>query len=183
MVERQRFGPATEERLTDVRAFPEQYQRAVADRMDEELFEGHSAAIDRDYVGVGRRLDAVPWTVFLMLPRGEINRPVFDLFLKVALWCLPVVLLGLAAGILMTVRILRPIRALSQVLRRFGTGDLASRVPVHSRDELGELAAGFNSMAEQLSRNMRALNEREARIRSIVDSAADGLVTINEHGV
>lgn len=182
MIQRQRFGSETEANLNAASEFPEQHQRALADQPDEELFEGRSHFNNRDYVGVARRLDTVRWTVFVMMPRGDINKPVVALLLRVVYWCTPVVLLGLVAGMVTTGWMLKPVRALSQALRRIGTGDLSSRVAVESHDELGELADGFNNMADQLAQNMQALNEREARIHSIVDSAADGLVTVNERG-
>jgi signal transduction histidine kinase len=76
---------------------------------------------------------------------GAVNR---------ALW-----LAVLAAGggaILLTVlfsrRILTPVEALTAATRRMAKGDLSQRVRVQSKDEIGELARAFNSMAEGLAR-------------------------------
>src|SRR5207249_4773959 len=60
----------------------------------------------------------------------------------------------LAAAIISFVgvaRIARPVRALVEGTRRLATGDLAHRLPVSSRDELGELAGSFNEMAGALA--------------------------------
>ncbi len=43
-----------------------------------------------------------------------------------------------------------PILALRDGAERFGRGDLAHRLPVKRRDEIGELAASFNEMAERI---------------------------------
>jgi PAS domain S-box-containing protein len=52
---------------------------------------------------------------------------------------------------LSTVRtILRPIRAVTESALAIGAGDLNQVVPVMSRDELGQLASAFNTMARQL---------------------------------
>jgi signal transduction histidine kinase len=63
---------------------------------------------------------------------------------------------AMAATILLTImlsrRILRPVEALTRAARRLGEGDLSQRVPDPSGDEIGELAAAFNSMADGLSR-------------------------------
>lgn len=49
--------------------------------------------------------------------------------------------------------ILSPVAALTRAVRRFGSGDRTARADVRSRDELGELATAFNSMAESLERS------------------------------
>ncbi|APR86412.1 sensor histidine kinase [Minicystis rosea] len=45
----------------------------------------------------------------------------------------------------------RPMRALREQARRIGAGDLVSRLPIGSRDEIGELAEEMNRMSERLS--------------------------------
>jgi hypothetical protein len=117
MVEQRRFGPDTAKYLEEVLAFPEQYERAVAEQPDAGMFEGRSQANDEVYVGVGCRLETVPWTVFLMHPKGDINQPVHAVFRKVALWSAPVVLLGLGIGGLLLRGILRDRRGRSGIPR------------------------------------------------------------------
>jgi signal transduction histidine kinase len=48
--------------------------------------------------------------------------------------------------------ILRQVGALTQAARRMENGDLRQRVEVKSRDEIGQLARAFNSMADSLAR-------------------------------
>ena len=48
--------------------------------------------------------------------------------------------------------ILRQVGALTYAARRMENGDLSQRVLVNSRDEIGELAQAFNSMADSLAR-------------------------------
>lgn len=45
----------------------------------------------------------------------------------------------------------KPLRQMSAAARSFGAGDFSLRVPVTSADELGQLAASFNNMANSLS--------------------------------
>jgi len=64
-----------------------------------------------------------------------------------------------AAGILIvslgTRRALAPVRTLTAVARRLGSGDLSQRVPTRGRDEVGELGSTFNEMAGALERAER----------------------------
>ena len=62
-----------------------------------------------------------------------------------------VLLVTLALVGLFAARQVAPLRQLSAAARSFGAGDFSVRVPVTRRDELGELAASFNSMANSLA--------------------------------
>jgi two-component system sensor histidine kinase CpxA len=57
---------------------------------------------------------------------------------------------------LLALTIVRPIRQLAGAVDRFGTGDLAIRIPAPRRDEVGELARAFNRMAERIETLMTA---------------------------
>jgi signal transduction histidine kinase len=103
------------------------------------------------------------------------------------------VLAGLLAGataLLVTFalsrRILGPVEALTGAVRRMAGGDLAQRVRVQSRDEIGELARAFNAMAdglaraEQLRRNMvndiaHELRTPLTNLRCQIEALQDGL--------
>jgi len=58
-------------------------------------------------------------------------------------------LVSLLAYVLASV-ISRPIQILSEVARKIGGGDLNVRAKITSKDEIGELAGAFNSMAQKL---------------------------------
>lgn len=57
----------------------------------------------------------------------------------------------------------RPIAALHVATNRISGGDLHTRVHVHSRDELGDLAADVNEMSSTVLQMQRALAEQERR--------------------
>jgi len=67
-------------------------------------------------------------------------------------------LLAIGAGAVFAHRIIRPISQLVQVAERVGQGDLSKLVPVHSRDEIGQLGMTFNESIVRL----RALVQTEA---------------------
>ncbi|MGQ9793010.1 MAG: sensor histidine kinase [Anaerolineae bacterium] len=60
--------------------------------------------------------------------------------------------IALVLGIFLAQRLSRPLRELTAATRAMARGELEQRVPVRSRDELGELAAAFNQMSAELSR-------------------------------
>lgn len=74
-------------------------------------------------------------------------------------------LVAVALGLLLARQIASPTRALTAAARLVADGDYGQRVPVRSRDELGELAVAFNSMAEALG------HQEELRRRLVADIA------------
>lgn len=81
----------------------------------------------------------------------------------------------------------RPINELVRGTQAITAGDFSRQVPVRGKDELAQLAAGFNEMARALQRNQRALEESNAqlarerdRIRTIVATSPDGLVMLDD---
>ena len=75
-------------------------------------------------------------------------------------------------------RMTRPITALVEGTRRLAAGQLVGdRIPVDSRDEIGELAESFNDMAEALTRSRDALAESERSYRDLFDNAQDIVYT------
>src|SRR5690606_9145424 len=64
-------------------------------------------------------------------------------------------ILALLLGLLLFRQIVAPIRAVTAAARRIATGHLNQRVPVRSRDEVGQLAETFNQMADALAHNQQ----------------------------
>lgn len=83
---------------------------------------------------------------------------------------------GIALAIYLARRYTEPIHNLVGDFKRVSAGDLSVTIPVNSKDELGELAAGFNNMVEKL-REREALEKRlyEAEHLSRVGQLASGI--------
>lgn len=64
---------------------------------------------------------------------------------------------------------------LSRVARRMGEGDFSARVELRRRDEIGDLAAAFNSMAQQLERLDK---ERQAFLANVSHELRTPLTSI-----
>lgn len=79
---------------------------------------------------------------------GSVNR---------AFWAAALLALVVAGGTgaALARAILRPVDALTRAARRLASGDLSQRVEISGRDELGELSAAFNRMADSLEQGER----------------------------
>lgn len=96
--------------------------------------------------------------------------------------------LAVAGSLLLSRRVLRPVRALTSASRRLGAGDLTERVPVVGQDELAELAGSFNRMADSLQRGeerqrrlvadvAHELRTPLANLRGYLEALKDGVVS------
>ncbi|MBI3478121.1 MAG: HAMP domain-containing protein [Acidobacteria bacterium] len=85
---------------------------------------------------------------------GSSRRPLIELQRQVVSAALLVggigILVAVLASLWFAARITRPVVSLAEAARRVAAGDLYAKVEVESSDELGELAAAFNHMTEDL---------------------------------
>jgi len=112
-------------------------------------------------------LECVPEN--LVLEEGERMRAVMAIFLALGL-----VTMGFGTFAIAT-RISRPIVRLTEAFSRMEEGDLTLRAPVASRDEVGNLAKGFNLFAVRLAALMgsfrRSAEELDAAGRRVAEAA------------
>ena len=66
----------------------------------------------------------------------------------------------------------RPLKRLSEATKKVATGELSERVQVSSDDEIGQLSADFNIMAEQMERQVRELTDAARRQEDFLHSFA-----------
>jgi len=124
-----------------------------------------------------------------LIPRGRLrNEDVFVGALNRTLLLSALISTGIAllVAFFLSSRILRPVAALTGAVKKMESGDLTQRVEGSSRDEIGELARSFNSMAgslaraEKLRQNMVTDVAHELRtpltnIRCQIETVQDGL--------
>ena len=86
---------------------------------------------------------------------GSSRRPLIELQRQVVSTAMLVggvgILVAVLASLWFAARVTRPVESLAEAARRVAAGDLSAKVEVASSDELGELAASFNRMTEDLA--------------------------------
>jgi two-component system nitrogen regulation sensor histidine kinase NtrY len=86
---------------------------------------------------------------------GSSRRPLIELQRQVVSTAMLVggvgILVAVVASLWFAARVTRPVESLAEAARRVAAGDLSAKVEVQSSDELGELAASFNRMTEDLA--------------------------------
>lgn len=104
-----------------------------------------------------------------MVPREEMSEPHQARFIKeqslaFAMVAGVVLLLATGLSLLLSKRLVRPLRGLAEATRQLAAGKFATRVDVVSADELGQLADNFNTLAMTLEKNEQARQQWVADI-------------------
>ncbi len=90
------------------------------------------------------------WVVIVQKPRDEAYRGVYEAQRTARMLALLAVLLSIAISIYAARRITNPLEILTASSRAIASGDFSQRVKLKTRTEIGELAATFNTMSEEL---------------------------------
>ena len=80
-------------------------------------------------------------------------------------------LMGLVLFSLLTRRLQRVVRS----VKAFESGDMGSRISIRAHDEISQLAAAFNGMAETISANLDALKQNDLLRRELVANVSHDL--------
>ena len=154
-----RFGARTRALLEDVRAFPEQFERARAAAPDLAVFRGFAPVNQTWNYGVARRFETVPWTVFYMVPETALVAQIAEATRDRVLLSVGIIALAAIVGLVFAASILQPVRALGKAVTSIAAGNLGARVPDLRGDELGRFGASFNAMAERIQQQDAALRQ------------------------
>jgi len=80
------------------------------------------------------------------------------------------VLVLLLLNVLLSRMVLRPVRRMHEAMARAATGDLDTRLPVQSRDEVGSIAESFNRMVAELEASRRAIEGASRNLEATVEA-------------
>jgi HD-GYP domain-containing protein (c-di-GMP phosphodiesterase class II) len=107
------------------------------------------------------------WAVIVQKPRAEAYRGVFEMQRTARLLALLAVLLSICISVFAARRITNPLQILTQSSRAIARGDFSQRVQLKSRTEIGELAATFNVMSEELEQFVEDLKRAAKENREL----------------
>ena len=103
---------------------------------------------------------AVPESVMTSSVRKQLTSGITGIFILVLLVIFSILLIG--------THITRPIRRLAHAVSQLGQGNLNTRVEnIHTHDEIGHLANGFNCMVDDLNHHINVLTKEKAARQSV----------------
>ncbi len=112
----------------------------------------------------------------------ELRNTIFAIAVVIAAICL-------AIALLFARNISKPIRVLTEGSQKIGGGDLDHRIEIYSKDEIGNLAASFNNMAQDLSNKIteymlaqEELRKSEEKYRNLFEGSKDAICVVTQEG-
>ena len=99
-------------------------------------------------------------------------------------------LIGLLVGLLFTMLlavklshiITDPIYKLISISKEISRGNYKKRVDINSNDEIGQLAATFNEMADKLDSTLSDVMNKNIRVDTVINSMSSGIIAVDNKG-
>lgn len=111
------------------------------------------------------------WAVVVQKPQSEAYSSVYEMQRTARILALVVIVLSVGVGIIAARRITNPLEVLTESSHAIARGDFSQRVQLKSRTEIGELAATFNFMSEELEHFVEDLKRAAAENRELFMSS------------
>jgi len=178
LVAERRFGERTAALLRDVRqvSVPGGFDPRNPGRIS---FRVYAPANEQWNIVVGRRCATVAWTAYYAIPENVPLAVVSSIVRQRLTFAVGIAIAAMLVGGLFAAMMVRPIRLLSAGARALAAGDLAARVAIARKDELGELGTAFNFMAGRIQQqSAELLQESEDRYQGLIKSQMEGFARI-----
>jgi class 3 adenylate cyclase len=95
-------------------------------------------------------IPGVQWALIAKIETSEAFAPIYRLERDLLIVGVLALLVVIATGAWLSHSLLGPLRELTGGVRRFASGDYSAKVPVRTRDEIGQLCSAFNGMVDEL---------------------------------
>ena len=113
------------------------------------------------------------------LPMAAVNTAIDNLRGMVLIASVAGLILAIVFSIFSTGVITKPIEKLTQVTQSLAAGNITSRVPVDSGNELGQLSQNFNLMADRIQEQIDEISEEHRRSATILTNMGEGVLLVN----
>ncbi|OIO36601.1 MAG: hypothetical protein AUJ74_01870 [Candidatus Omnitrophica bacterium CG1_02_44_16] len=118
----------------------------------------------------------------LALPLESAQKTLFAIRKIVFLGLLLALVSAFALGSLVASRTISSVNRMIQISRKFSEGDFSRRIIQPSSDEIGELAATLNKMAQDIENKIRLIKTQNQKLSAIFNSMIEGVIVVEKGG-
>lgn len=115
----------------------------------------------------------------LALPLESVEKTLFAIRKVVVIGLVFAIILAFILGSILASRTIEPINKMIQVSRKFSEGDFSRRIIQKPNDEIGELAATLNKMAEEMERKIKEIGTQNQKLAAIFNSMIEGIIVVD----
>jgi len=125
----------------------------------------YESPIGGDVIGSALPIVGPNWVLLVERPTNEAFAPISQAEQTIFLGLVIAILISILISLLLSRQIAHPIVSLRNIVSQFGAGALDIRSKIRSRDEIGQLSAGFNTMAERLKTRIDEINQKNQELQ------------------
>jgi len=168
--------------LMDNHARRPEIRAALGGKMGESTRYSSTLKIDMLYLAIPlRQKDSLTTGALrLALPLESVRRMLLVIRKSIILSVSFALGLAFVLGSLLAAGIVKPLRKIINVSRRFSAGDFAHKIFYESDDEIGELAATLNKMAQEIEDKVRQTSIQNQHLKAILYSMIEGIVVVDK---
>jgi signal transduction histidine kinase len=119
------------------------------------------------------------WAIITEQPEEVIFAPLQHVFRLILVIFVLATLFAVLLDLLFSRNFTRPIHSLVAGTAQLGQGNLDTRIPIRSKDEIGLLTERFNTMAVNLKRLVSNLQTESNKLSIVLDSVGEGIIAID----
>jgi class 3 adenylate cyclase len=113
-------------------------------------------------------IPGLDWRLVTEIDEAEAMQPEAELGRRLLLWGLVLMVLIASSALWLAGRLVRPLGVLFRAARRVASGHYRTQVPILTHDEMGLLAAQFNSLATSIERQSAEIQEKNRENESLL---------------
>jgi len=122
----------------------------------------------------------IPGILRLSLPLESVQKTLFATRKIVIIGLLFALVFAFILGSIVAGRTIKPINRMIQISRRFSKGDFSRRIIQVSEDEIGELAATLNKMAQDIEDKIKEVKTQNQKLAAIFNSMIEGIIVVDK---
>jgi len=146
----------------------------------------HSATLRTQMLYVAfpfRSAEGDPGFLRLALPLSQLQHVKSRINAILAISLVVTTLLALVLSYVLSSVTSRSLRTIAAIATQIGKGETGRRIPMHSQDEVGEVAGIMNEMAARIESQLTTLSTEKNRLDTILRGMGEGVMVTDEKGV
>lgn len=116
------------------------------------------------------------------LPLAAVQNSVNQVTIIISLAIVITTALAIVASGVIARIITRPIREVTEALRRIASGELGQKIPVRTTDETGQLSQAFNEMSLKLNKLLDEMSTERGKLATVLTNIADAIIMTDAEG-